>query len=42
VPSDANGLAFGRTTAQVLAIVYLGGASGNFGFFPNRLNGNIR
>jgi len=42
VPSDANGLAFGRTTAQVLSIVYLGGASGNFGFFPNRLNGNIR
>jgi hypothetical protein len=42
VPSDANGIAFGRTTAQVLSIVYLGGASGNFGFFPNRLNGNIR
>jgi hypothetical protein len=42
VPADANGLAFGRTTAQVLSIVYLGGASGNFGFFPNRLNGNIR
>jgi hypothetical protein len=42
VPSDENGIAFGRTTAQVLSIVYLGGASGNFGFFPNRLNGNIR
>jgi hypothetical protein len=42
VPSDANGLAFGRTTAQVLNIVYLGGASGSFGFFPNRLNGTIR
>jgi hypothetical protein len=42
VPSDANGLAFGRTTNQVLNIVYLGGASANFGFFPNKLNGNIK
>jgi hypothetical protein len=42
IPTDANGLAFGRTTAQVLNIVYLGGAAANFGFFPNRLNGNIR
>jgi hypothetical protein len=42
IPSDANGLAFGRTTAQVLNIVYLGGASGSFGFFPDRLNGTIR
>jgi hypothetical protein len=42
VPSDGNGLAFSRTTAQVLNIVYLGGAAANFGFFPNRLNGTIR
>lgn len=42
IPADSNGLAFSRTTAQVLKIVYLGGASGNFGFFPNRLNGNIK
>jgi hypothetical protein len=42
VPADANGLAYGRTTAQVLNIVYLGGASANFGFFPNKLNGNIK
>ncbi len=42
VPADAHGIAFSRTTAQVLNIVYLGGASGNFGFFPNKLNGNIK
>ncbi len=42
IPTDANGLAFGRTTAQVLNIVYLGGAANNFGFFPNKLNGNIK
>jgi hypothetical protein len=40
-PTDVNALAFSRTTAQVLNIVYLGGASGNFGFFPQRLNGAI-
>lgn len=41
VPLDANGLTFSRTTTQVLNIVYLGGASGNFGFFPQGLNGAI-
>jgi hypothetical protein len=41
VPTDANALAFSRTTAQVLNIVYLGGASGNYGFFPQGLNGAI-
>lgn len=42
VPTDANGIAYSRTTAQILNIVYLGGASANFGFFPNLLNGAIR
>ncbi|MEJ7710810.1 MAG: ferritin-like domain-containing protein [Pyrinomonadaceae bacterium] len=42
VPTDANGLAFSRNTNQVLSIVYLGGRSGGFGFFPRRLNGAIR
>jgi hypothetical protein len=42
VPTDANGLAFSRSTGQVLNIVYLGGSSARFGFFPNRLNGAIR
>lgn len=40
-PTDANALAFSRTTTQVLNIVYLGGASGNYGFFPQGLNGAI-
>jgi hypothetical protein len=42
VPTDSNGLAYSRNTSQVLNIVYLGGSSGHFGFFPNRLNGSIR
>ncbi len=42
VPTDRNGLAFGRSASQVLNIVYLGGSSGGFGFFPGRLNGTIR
>ena len=42
VPTDRNGLAFSRSASQVLNIVYLGGASGHFGFFPDRLNGAIR
>jgi hypothetical protein len=42
VPTDSNGLAYERTTAQVLDIVYLGGAAANFGFFPDKLNGTIR
>lgn len=41
IPSDKNALAFSRTTAQVLNIVYLGGASGGYGFFPQGLNGKI-
>jgi hypothetical protein len=43
VPADLNtSIAFGRNTAQVLRVVYLGGASAGFGFFPDRLNGAIR
>ncbi|GAA4022190.1 ferritin-like domain-containing protein [Deinococcus rubellus] len=41
VPTDANSIAFSRSTAEVLPIVYLGGA-GKGGFFPNGLNGNIK
>ena len=40
-PTDKNALAFSRTTTQVLNIVYLGGASANYGFFPAGLNGAI-
>ena len=40
-PTDPNGLAFSRTTAQVLNIVYLGGADADYGFFPDGLNGTI-
>ena len=42
IPTDANGLAFSRTTGEVLGIVYLGGAGSRYGFFPKRLNGGIR
>lgn len=41
-PTNVNALAFSRTTAQVLNVVYLGGASGDYGFFPQGLNGTIR
>ena len=43
VPTDANGLVFGRTAGQVLNIVYLNsGAVVGGGFFPAGLNGNIK
>ena len=42
VPTDANSLAFARTPAQVLNIVYGGGASSNYLFFPNQMNGTIK
>lgn len=42
VPTDNNGLAFSRTPRQVLNIVYMGGEQADFGFFPNRVNGQIR
>ena len=42
VPLDANGLAFSRTTGQVLNIVYLNkNAVAKGGFFPNGVNGTI-
>lgn len=41
VPTDANGIAFSRSTSEVLKIVYLGGDSSG-GFFPNGLNGTIK
>jgi hypothetical protein len=44
VPTDAGGIAFGRTTRQVLNIVYLDttGTRHAGGFYPNGLNGVIR
>lgn len=43
VPLDANGLAFSRTTGQVLNIVYLNKmAVDRGGFFPVGVNGNIK
>lgn len=41
VPTDANGIAFARSTSEVLRIVYLGGTNQG-GFYPNGLNGTIR
>lgn len=43
VPTDSNGIAYSRTTGQVLNIVYLSkSALVGGGFFPNGINGNIR
>jgi hypothetical protein len=42
VPTDGNGLAFARTTDQVLNIVYGGGAASDYLFFPNQVNGVIQ
>jgi len=42
VPTDANGIAFSRSTGQVLNVVYLNKAMATKGgFFPNGLNGSI-
>jgi hypothetical protein len=42
VPSDRNAIAFSRTPSEVLGIVYAGGQSGNYGFFPSKVNGAIK
>jgi hypothetical protein len=42
IQADQNGIAPERTPDEVLNIVYAGGASGNFGFFPDRVNGAIQ
>ena len=41
LPTDENSIAFSRSTAEVLPIVYLGG-TGKGGFLPNGLNGAIK
>lgn len=41
VDADANAVAFSRTAAQVLKVVYGGGSTGG-AFFPNGLNGTIK
>ena len=41
LPTDANSIAFSRSTSEVLKIVYLGGTASG-GFFPSGLNGNIK
>ncbi len=40
VPADNNAIAFSRTPAEVLSIVFAGGASGGL-FFPNGVNGDF-
>jgi hypothetical protein len=43
VPADANGLAYSRTTGDVLNIAYLTAAAAQQGgFFPSGVNGTIR
>ena len=44
VPTDANSIAYGRTTGEVLNVVFLntaGGAQTSGGFFPSGINGRI-
>jgi hypothetical protein len=42
VPTDGDSIAFARTPAQVLNIVYGGGAASNYLFFPDKVNGVIQ
>ena len=41
-PADANGVAFPRSTREVLNIVYLAPNARKGGFYPNGLNGTIK
>ena len=41
VPADSNSIAFSRTPAQVLNIVYGGGSSSGYLFYPDKMNGTI-
>jgi stage V sporulation protein SpoVS len=41
VDADSNAIAFSRSTAQVLKVVYGGGTTSG-AFFPNGLNGTIK
>jgi hypothetical protein len=41
VPTDSNSLAFARTPAQVLNIVYGGGSGSDYLFYPDKMNGTI-
>lgn len=43
VDNDSNGMTYARSSAQVLSIVYGGGAAGTGGaFYPSAMNGNIK
>lgn len=42
VPTNGNGIAYGRTPEQVLNVVYLGGEANHYGFYPHRFNGAVR
>lgn len=42
VPQDGTGLAFSRTPAEVLAIVYGGNATQPGTFYPNGMNGYFK
>ncbi|THF88118.1 ferritin-like domain-containing protein [Deinococcus sp. KSM4-11] len=41
-PADSNGVAFSRSTREVLNIVYLAPGAHKGGFYPNGLNGSIK
>lgn len=41
VAADANSIAYARTTGQVLNIVYGGGSSNDYLFYPEKMNGTI-
>ena len=42
VPTDKNGALLARTPREMLPIAYLGGFPTHYGFFPHKLNGDIR